>query len=78
MSARHGEKDATHFRSERLECVNGKWFFAVREKTDLIGPYSSKEAAQKAAAAYTEDIAEGRTQVDALSHQFLRRAFSID
>ena len=77
MSIRHGEKEITHFRSERLENLNGKWYFAVREQANLIGPFDSKEAAQHAAAAYTKDILSGRSDVDAMSNQYLRRAFSV-
>lgn len=78
MSARHGEKDSTHFRSERLECMNGQWYFAVREKSSLMGPFNSKEAARHAAAAYAKDILSGRSEIDAMSNQFMRRAFSLD
>lgn len=77
MSTRHGEKETVHFRSERLECLNGKWYFAVREKANMIGPFESKEAARHAAAAYTKDILSGRSEVDAMSNQYLRRAFSL-
>jgi wobble nucleotide-excising tRNase len=77
MSARHGEKETTHFRSERILCMNGQWFFAVREKTNLVGPYNSKQSAEKAAAAYTKDILSGRSEIDAMSNQFLMRAFSL-
>lgn len=77
MSARHGEKEATHFRSERTLCMNGQWFFAVREKTNLVGPYNTKQSAEKAAAAYANDILSGRSAIDAMSNQFLLRAFSI-
>ena len=31
MTIRHGEESATHFRSERIECMNGSWYIAVRE-----------------------------------------------
>lgn len=77
MSARHGEKETTHFRSERILCMNGQWFFAVREKTNLVGPFNSKAAAQKAATAYIEDILSGKSEIDAMSHQFMMRAFSL-
>ena len=77
MSIRHGEKETTHFRSQRLESLNGKWYFAVREQTELIGPFDSKDAAQHAAAAYMKDILSGRSDVDAMSYQYLRRAFSV-
>ncbi len=78
MSIRHGEKEVVHFRSERLEYLNGKWYFAVREQTNLIGPFDSKEVAQHAATAYMKDILAGRSDVDAMSYQYLRRAFSVE
>ncbi|WP_461517360.1 DUF6316 family protein [Porticoccus sp.] len=77
MSIRHGEKETTHFRSERLENLNGKWYFAVREQVNLIGPFDSKEAARHAAEAYMKDILSGRSDINALSNQYLRRAFSL-
>ncbi|MDP1520937.1 DUF6316 family protein [Porticoccus litoralis] len=77
MLARQGEDETTRFRSERIECMNGKWYFAIREKTQMIGPFNSKEGAEKAARAYAADILAGRTDTDAMSHQFLMRAFSL-
>ena len=77
LVARQGEDETTRFRSERIECMNGKWYFAIREKSQMIGPFNSKDAAKKSAIAYAADILAGRTDTDAMSHQFLMRAFSL-
>ncbi|MEZ5530404.1 MAG: DUF6316 family protein [Porticoccaceae bacterium] len=77
MSARHGEKEVTHFRSERILCTNGKWYFAIREKTELIGPFETKAHAKKAAAAYTEDVLSGQSEINTMSHQYQLRAYSL-
>ena len=77
MLTRHGEDETTHFRSERIECMNGKWFFAIRENTRMVGPFKSKDTAQKAAKAYAADVLAGHTEIDAMSHQFLMRAYSL-
>lgn len=73
---RKGEPESVHFRSERFECVNGKWFFEIREEDRPLGPFESKEQAHRAANAYIEDIQAGRSPVSALSNQFIARAFS--
>lgn len=77
MSARQGEKECVHFRSERFECINGKWYVEIREEKKPVGPFESKEKAQKAAEAYTKDILAGRSPVSALSDQFIFKAFSV-
>ncbi|WP_438950989.1 DUF6316 family protein [Porticoccus sp.] len=76
MAIRRGEEGATHFRSERIECMNGSWYFTVRETHSMLGPFPSKEAAKKAAHAYIEDIKSGHSAIDALSNQYLLKAFS--
>ena len=68
MTIRHGEESATHFRSERIECMNGSWYIAVRETHGMLGPFASREAAQKGASAYSKDIESGRSDVEALSN----------
>lgn len=68
MTTRHGEENATHFRSERIECMNGSWYIAVRETHGMLGPFPTKEVAQKAACAYIKDIESGRSEVEALSN----------
>tara|TARA_R110000822_G_scaffold187752_16_gene326771 strand:- start:69579 stop:69845 length:267 start_codon:yes stop_codon:yes gene_type:complete len=77
MSARKDEKECVHFRSERFECANGKWFVEIREEQKPIGPFASKELAVKAAEAYTKDILAGRSPVSSMSDQFLFKAFSV-
>ena len=39
-------KPATHFRSDRVSAVNGKFFFATREGT-LEGPYFTRADAER-------------------------------
>ena len=77
MAARKDEKDATHFRSRRLESINGKWFFRTRESNKLQGPYDNKAQAEKAADVYAKDMQEGKTEFDARSHQYINKAFSL-
>lgn len=78
MSVRKGEPDSIHFRSERLECLNGKWFFSTRESEKLVGPFDTHEQAEKAALAYAQDMSEGKTEVNAMSHQYLNKAFGLN
>ena len=61
MTIRHGEESATHFRSERIECMNGSWYFAVRETHGMLGPFPTRQA-------YIKDIESGRSDVEALSN----------
>ena len=68
MTIRHGEESATHFRSERIEYINGSWYIAVRETHGMLGPFPTRETAQKAACAYIKDIESGRSDVEALSN----------
>lgn len=77
MVARKGEEEKTHFRTERLESINGQWFFRVREQKELMGPYSSREKAKKAAEDYIEDIKAGKNSANAISKQYMRKAFSL-
>mgnify|MGYP000078032126 CR=1 FL=1 len=76
MSIRQGEKECVHFRSERFECVNGKWFVEIREEKKPMGPFETKKQAQKFADAYAKDILSGRSPVSSLSDQYLFKAFS--
>ena len=77
MNIRKGEEEKTRFRSKRFECINGKWFFKVREKTNMLGPYNSRNEAERAAQDYSDDMAEGKSKVNSQSHQYLRKAFSL-
>lgn len=45
LAARNNEQPRTWFRSERVYCVNGAWFFKTREGVDL-GPYDSQPEAE--------------------------------
>lgn len=65
--SRKGEEDKTHFRSSRVECINGQWFFSVREADKLIGPFPSQEEALAHAESYSKDIAEGRAPLSVMS-----------
>lgn len=77
MAARKGEEEKTHFRTDRLESINGQWFFRVREQKELMGPFSSREKAKKAAEDYIEDVKSGKSAVNALSNQYMKKAFSL-
>jgi Domain of unknown function (DUF6316) len=76
MSTRQGEKERVHFRSERFECVNSKWFVEIREEKKPMGPFETKEQAKKFADSYTKDILAGRSPASSLSDQYLLKAFS--
>jgi len=65
--SRQGEEDKTHFRSSRVQCVNGQWFFSVREVEKPIGPFSSQEEALAHAKSYSKDISEGRAPLCVIS-----------
>ncbi|MDP2229210.1 MAG: DUF6316 family protein [Moraxellaceae bacterium] len=55
MTRRNGDKrDHTHFRSDRITCENGFFYFVTREGT-LEGPYRSRQQAEVAAAVYIRD-----------------------
>ncbi|MDO7653735.1 MAG: DUF6316 family protein [Porticoccus sp.] len=65
--SRKGEDDKTHFRSSRVESINGQWFFSVREIDKPIGPFPSQDEALAHAKSYSKDIAEGRTPLSVMS-----------
>ncbi len=44
-------KQAHYFRSDRVFCVDGAWFFATRERKDQ-GPYQTRTHAEREMAAY--------------------------
>jgi len=75
--SRKGEKDSTHFRSARVECLNGQWYFAVREGSKLVGPFLSQKEAQTAANSYAKDIDEGRDPLHVMSDQVITKGFSL-
>lgn len=74
---RKGEKEGAHFRSARVENMNGQWFFAIRENNKLIGPFASQKEAQEQADAYAKDIQEGRDPMKVMSDQFMAKGFSL-
>lgn len=59
-------EDKTRFRSDRITCENGRFFFNTREGT-LEGPYLSREQAEVAAALYIRYSLDP-TQCDSKAH----------
>jgi len=45
-SVRAGEDDKTHFRSDRVVVMNGKYYFMTRENTQE-GPFDSRLEAER-------------------------------
>lgn len=43
----------THFRSDRVSTINGRFFFTTREGT-LEGPYFSRDAAERSIPRYID------------------------
>lgn len=56
MRRRTDQKDKTYFRSERLFCMNGQWYFCAREGDH--GPYTSREKAERALKRFVGDKLE--------------------
>jgi hypothetical protein len=46
MTRRDDKEDRTYFRSDRLFCSNGQWFFVTREGEQ--GPYRNRDLAEAA------------------------------
>jgi uncharacterized protein DUF6316 len=46
----------TYFRSQRIFCTNGQWYFATREGEH--GPYSSRSRAEAALATFVNEKVE--------------------
>ncbi len=44
--ARRGEPDKTHFRSDRIVVMNGRYYFMTRENTQE-GPFDSRLEAER-------------------------------
>ena len=71
---RQDEPPERHFRSDRVVMARGRWFVVTRERIDL-GPYATKEAAEKAA----DQLAQALDGIDdpaialALISEFVRR-----
>lgn len=75
--SRKDEDDKTHFRSSRVECINGQWFFSVREADKLVGPFSSKNEALARAETYANDIAEGSQPLNVMSDLILTKNLTL-
>jgi Domain of unknown function (DUF6316) len=75
--SRKGEEESTRFRSARVECLNGQWFFATREGEKMVGPFSSQKEAQKSAESYAKDIEEGGNPLTVMSDQVMAKGFSL-
>lgn len=75
--SRKGEEESTHFRSSRVESLNGQWFFATREGDKMVGPFPSQKEAQESAEAYAKDIKEGRNPLTVMSDQVISKGFSL-
>jgi len=50
-SKRHGDRQRHPFRSERISCENGKWYFHTREG-ESFGPYQGRADAKRALAVF--------------------------
>ncbi len=58
MICRSGEEPKTHFRTDRFYRSDGQWFFTTREKIE-VGPFSSREEADKELILYLSHVNEG-------------------
>lgn len=56
MANRKGEEDRTRFRTDRVFVVNNQWYFLTREVENPLGPYASREMAEKALKSFIADI----------------------
>ncbi|MBU1332011.1 MAG: hypothetical protein KJ884_20660 [Gammaproteobacteria bacterium] len=56
----------THYRSERVSAVNGRYFFSTREGT-LEGPYFSRGDAEREIGAYIRRMIKARELLDSRS-----------
>jgi hypothetical protein len=56
MRRRTDLKDKTYFRSERLFCMNGQWYFCAREGDH--GPYASRDTAERALKRFVNEKVE--------------------
>jgi hypothetical protein len=74
MSQRRDEPPAKHSRSDRVVMARGRWFITTRERMD-IGPYTTKEAAEKDAKQLSDalDGIDDPVVVLALIREFIRR-----
>lgn len=58
MDYRSGETPKTHFRSDRLYCVDNSWFFSTREGAE-VGPFVRKGDAQAELFLFMRHLNEG-------------------
>ena len=70
MARRDDAEDKTYFRSHRLFCCNGEWFFVTREGEQ--GPYPDRDRADAALKLFIGEI------VDLKHFQDTREAGIID
>jgi Domain of unknown function (DUF6316) len=56
MRRREDKTDKTYFRSERLFCLNGQWYFSTREGEH--GPFASKDIAARTLKRFVNDKVE--------------------
>jgi len=68
MCMRNSDKeDRLHFRSERIACQNGFFYFTTREGS-VEGPYRSHDQAEVAAALYIRHHLDP-TKIESLKHE---------
>lgn len=77
MTGRKGENSAVHFRTDRIQYVNGAWYFCIREKPDLMGPYSTKADAELAIRLFIRDILNGASPERAFANHLLADRLSL-
>ena len=70
MGRRTDTEEKTYFRSDRLFCSNGQWFFATRDGEH--GPYRSRDQVEAALARFVGE------KVDLQSFQDAREAEGVD
>lgn len=60
MQYRRGESASkTWYRSDRLFCLNGQWFFSTRENINM-GPFASRAEAEIELAQFIRHVSDGR------------------
>jgi hypothetical protein len=57
MRREEDAKERFYFRTHRINCINGQWYFLVREGKN-IGPFTTKEEAEKQLACYLKNITD--------------------
>ena len=74
---RKDEPPERHSRSDRVVMARGRWYVVTRERID-VGPYPTKEAAERAAQQLGQalDDVDDPTVAIALINEFVRRRTS--